>query len=155
MPLVSITRLRVRSLRFLPAFLLGSLRSARAAKNASGNLAVSLLSDAHLAFWTRTLWTDEHSMRAFMLAPAHRAVMPKLLQWCYEAAVTHWLQEPPEPPEPPSWQEVYRRLQQEGRTSRVDYPSEAQLRFEIPPPKTTRQLTLKSPPRALGATAGS
>jgi hypothetical protein len=151
MPPVSITRLRVRSLRFLPAFLLGSLRSARAAKNASGNLAVSLLSDAHLAFWTRTLWTDEHSMRVFMLAPGHRAVMPKLLQWCDEAAVTHWLQEPPEPP---SWQEVYRRLQQEGRTSRVDYPSEAQLRFEIPPPKTTRQLTLKSPPRARGTTAG-
>jgi hypothetical protein len=38
MPLVSITRLRVRSFRFLPAFLLGSLRSAREAKNASGNL---------------------------------------------------------------------------------------------------------------------
>jgi hypothetical protein len=40
MPLVSITRLRVRSFRYLPAFLLGSLRSAREAKNASGNLAV-------------------------------------------------------------------------------------------------------------------
>jgi hypothetical protein len=112
-----------------------------------GNLAVSLLSDAHLAFWTRTLWTDERSMRAFMFAPAHRAVMPKLLEWCDEAAVTHWLQETPEPP---SWQEVHRRLQQEGRTSKVDHPSEAQMRFEIPPPKTTRQLTLKSPPHAKG-----
>jgi hypothetical protein len=90
MPLISITRLRVRSLRYLPAFLLGSLRSAREAKNATGNLAVSLLSDAHLVFWTRTLWTDERSMRAFMVAPAHRAVMPKLVQWCDEAAVTHW-----------------------------------------------------------------
>ena len=147
MALVSITRLRVRSLRYLPAFLLGSLRSAREAKNASGNLAVSLLSDAHLAFWTRTLWTDERSMRAFMFAPAHRAVMPKLLEWCDEAAVTHWLQETPEPP---SWQEVHRRLQQEGRTSKVDHPSEAQMRFEIPPKKTTRQLTLKSPSHAQG-----
>jgi hypothetical protein len=117
------------------------------AKNASGNLAVSLLSDAHLAFRTRTLWTDERSMRAFMFAPAHRAVMPKLLHWCDEAAVTHWLQETPEPP---SWQEVHRRLQQAGRPSKVDHPSEAQMRFEIPPPKTTRQLTLKSPPHAQG-----
>jgi heme-degrading monooxygenase HmoA len=142
MLLVSITRLRVRSFRYLPVFLLGSLRSAREAKNASGNLAVSVLSDANLTFWTRTLWTDERSMRAFMFAPAHRRVMPKLLQWCDEAAVTHWLQETP------SWQEVHRRLQQEGRTSKVDHPSAAQLRFEIPPPKTTRQLTLKSPPRA-------
>jgi hypothetical protein len=144
MPLVSITRLRVRSLRYLPAFLLGSLRSAREAKNASGNLAVAVLSDAHLAFWTRTLWADERSMRAFMLAPAHRAVMPKLLRWCDEAAVTHWLQETLEAP---SWPDVYRRLQQEGRTSKVDHPSAAQLRFEILPPKTTRQLTLKTPPR--------
>jgi Domain of unknown function (DUF3291) len=147
MPLISITRLRVRSLRYLPAFLFGSLRSAREAKNASGNLAVSVLSDSHFAFWTRTLWTDERSMRAFMFAPAHRAVMPKLLQWCDEAAVTHWLQETSEPP---SWPEVHRRLQQEGRTSKVDHPSAAQLRFDIPPPKTTRQLTLKSP-RGQGA----
>src|SRR3974377_1529598 len=140
MPLVSITRLRVRSFRCLPAFLFGSLRSAREAKNASGNLAVSVLSDANLAFWTRTLWDNERSMRAFMVAPAHRRVMPKLLQWCDEAAGTHWLQDSPEPP---SWQEVHRRLQQEGRTSRVDHPSVGQLRFAIPPPATTRQLTLK------------
>jgi hypothetical protein len=83
-------------------------------------------------------------MRAFMFAPAHRAVMPKLLQWCDEAAVTHWLRDSLEPP---SWQEVHRRLQQEGRTSKVDHPSVGQLRFQIPPPRTTRQLTLKSPPR--------
>jgi quinol monooxygenase YgiN len=132
MPLVSITRLRVRSFRYLPAFLLGALRSAREAKHAPGNLAVSLLSDSSLVFWTRTLWTDERAMRAFMAAPAHRAVMPKLLQWCDEAAVAHWLQEEPQPP---TWQEVHRRLQQEGRTSRVDHPSPGQLQFAVPAPK--------------------
>ena len=120
MPLVSITRLRVRSLRYLPAFLLGLAALGREAKNATGNLAVSVLSDSQLAFWTRTLWTDERSMRGFMFLPAHRAVMPKLLQWCDEAAVTYWLQETLEPP---SWQEVHRRLQQQGRTSKVDHPS--------------------------------
>jgi Domain of unknown function (DUF3291) len=140
MPLVSITRLRVRSFRYLPVFLIGALRSARQAKHAPGNLAVSLLSDSNFTFWTRTLWADERSMRAFLFAPAHRRVMPKLLQWCDEAAVAHWLQEAPEPP---SWQDAHRRLQQEGRTSKVDHPSAAQLRFAIPPPKTTRQLKLK------------
>jgi hypothetical protein len=140
MPLVSITRLRVRSFRYLPVFLLGALRSAREAKNASGNLAVSMLSDASFAFWTCTLWSDERAMRAFMFAPAHRRVMPKLLQWCDEAAVAHWLQDSMQPP---SWQEAHRRLQQTGRTSKVDHPSAAQLDFEVPPPKTFRQLTLK------------
>jgi hypothetical protein len=142
--LVSITRLRVRSLRYLLAFLLGSLRSAREAKNASGNLAVSLLSDAHLAFWTRTLWTDERSMRAFMFAPAHRAVMPKLLEWCDEAAVTHWLQETAVVAGGPS-SPATGRAHLQGRSY-----FRAQMRFEIPPQKTTRQLTLKSPPHAQG-----
>jgi Domain of unknown function (DUF3291) len=140
MPFVSITRLRVRSFRYLPVFLIGAFRSARQAKNTPGNLAVSLLSDANFTFWTRTLWTDERSMRAFMLGGVHRGVMPRLLQWCDEAAVTHWLQETPDPP---SWQEAHRRLQDEGRASKVDYPSAAQSRFEIPSPKTARQLKLK------------
>jgi hypothetical protein len=140
MPFVSITRLRVRSFRYLPIFLIAAFRSARQAKIAPGNLAVSLLSDSNFTFWTRTLWSDERSMRAFMLAGAHRSIMPRLLHWCDEAAVAHWLQELPEPP---SWQEAHRRLQQEGRASKVDYPSAAQLRFEIPPPKTTRELNLK------------
>jgi hypothetical protein len=140
MPLVSITRLRVGSLRYLPAFLISALRSARQAKAASGNLAVSLLSDASFTFWTRTVWNDEQSMRAFMIAGPHRSVMPRLLQWCDEASVTHWLQDSFEPP---SWPETHQRLQKEGRRSKVNNPSEAQLRFEIPPPKTTRELKFK------------
>jgi len=41
--------------------------------------------------------------------------------------------------EPPSWAEAHRRLQKEGRRSRVSRPSEAQLRFEI------RELTTRRP----------
>ena len=140
MPFVSITRLRVRSFRYLPVFLIGAFRSARQAKNAPGNLAVSLLSDSNFTFWTRTLWSDERSMRAFMLVGAHRRIMPRLLQWCDEAAVAHWLQDSPEPP---SWQEAHRRLQKVGRRSKVDNPSDAHLRFEISPPKTTRELKFR------------
>jgi hypothetical protein len=55
MPFVSVTRLRVRALRYLPAFSFNALRAARQAKNAAGNLAASLLADARFAFWTRTL----------------------------------------------------------------------------------------------------
>jgi len=140
MPLVSITRLRVRSLRYLPAFLINALRSAQQAKAASGNLAVSVLSDARFIFWTRTVWNDEQSMRAFMIAGTHRSVMPRLLQWCDEASVAHWLQEPLEPP---SWQEVHRCLQKEGRRSKVNNPSDAQLRLEILPPKNDTRIKVQ------------
>ena len=129
MPLVSITRLRVRSFRYLPAFVVYSLRVARQAKSASGNLAVSLLGELNFAFWTRTLWTDERAMRGFMVSGAHRSVMPRLPDWCDVAAVTHWTQKSLDPP---TWPEVHRRMLKDGRPSPVNHPSEGQtdaLRF--------------------------
>jgi hypothetical protein len=66
MPFVSITRLRVRSRRYVPGFVIQSIRSARQAKRTAGSLAVSVLRDADRAFWTRTVWRDEGAMRAFM-----------------------------------------------------------------------------------------
>src|SRR5260370_34714947 len=132
MPFVPIARLRVRSCRCLPAFLIQSGRAVRQARHAVGTLGVSVLREANLAFWTRTMWTDEAAMRSFMRSGAHRRVMPRLVEWCDEASVGHWLQEVPEPP---SWQEAHRRLQRQGRRSRVNHPSEAQRRFEIPAPR--------------------
>jgi heme-degrading monooxygenase HmoA len=128
MPFVSITRLRVRRWRYLPQILIQSFRAARQAKRAAGNLAVSVLRDADRAFWTRTVWRDEAAMRSFMQSDVHRRIMARLPEWCDEAAVVHWVQEADEPP---SWREAYRRLQKEGRRSRVSHPSEAQRRFEI------------------------
>ena len=140
MPLVSITRLRVRALRFLPAFAINALRAAWQAKTATGNLAISVLADANFAFWTRTLWQDEEAMRSFMLSGAHRRMMPRLLNWCDEASLAHWTLDSLETP---SWQEVHGRMQTQGRRSRVNHPSEGQQRFEIPMPRTTAELKLK------------
>ena len=132
MPFVSVTRLRVRSWRYLPAFVIQALRAARQARHADRNLGVSVLRDANRAFWTRTVWTDETAMRSFMRSGAHRGVMPRLAKWCDEAALAHWEQDGPEPP---SWPEAHRRLQQQRRRSRVDQPSPAQQRFEFPSPR--------------------
>jgi hypothetical protein len=63
---VSITRLRVRSWRYVPVFLIQSFRAAQQAKRATGSLAVSVLRDTDRAFWTRTVWRDEEVMRSFM-----------------------------------------------------------------------------------------
>ena len=126
MPLVSITRLRVRTWRYVPQFLVQSLRAVRQAGRTPGNLAVSILRDANRAFWTRTLWRDEAAMRSFMRSGVHRRVMARLPKWCDEAALVHWVQQQSEPP---SWPEAHRRLQREGRRSRVIHPSEAEHRL--------------------------
>jgi quinol monooxygenase YgiN len=132
MPYVAITRLRVRSWRYLPMFLLQSFRADRQAKAASGNLAADVLADANWTFWTRSVWSDEAAMRAFMTAPPHRNIMPRLIEWCDEAALAHWTQDTAEPP---SWQEVHSRLMKDGRRSRVAHPSAQQDKFEFPSPR--------------------
>jgi hypothetical protein len=132
MPVISVTRLRVRSSRYLLPFIFFSLRSARQAKTAEGNLGVSLLNDVNKAFWTCTVWATEEAMKTFMLSGPHRKAMPRLLGWCDEAALVHWSQESGQKPD---WQEAHRRMQQEGRRSKVRHPSPAQEKYEIPRPK--------------------
>jgi hypothetical protein len=140
--LVAITRLRIRSWRVAPAFAVQALRSARQAKAAQGNVGVALLAEAHRTFWTRTIWTDDGAMRAFMRAGAHRGVMVKLAEWCDEAAVVHWLQDTPVAP---SWEQAWQRLQREGRPSQINHPTPAHVDFQIAAPRVSRfgELRLK------------
>jgi len=128
---VSITRLRLRSWRFFPAFALAAFRADRQARRSAGNVATDLLRDRYGAYWTRTLWRDEASMRAYMLAGAHRQVMPKLLDWCDEASVVHWEQEASALPD---WEEAHRRLVLQGRRSKVRHPSAAHDTLDFPAP---------------------
>ena len=142
MPVVSITRLRVRSWSYLPMFLLATLRSARQATRSEGSLAVKLLLDRRNTFWTNTTWSSEAAMKAFMHARPHGPTMRKLLDWCDDAALVHWTQAGGELP---SWEEAHRRIQQEGRPSRVNHPSAAHTAhaFPAPTPGLTRELRFK------------
>ena len=81
MSLVAITRLRVRSWRFLPIFFLQALRSARQAAKSEGNLATRLLRGRRNTFWTCTVWTTDEAMKDFMFSSVHRRVMRKLPLW--------------------------------------------------------------------------
>jgi hypothetical protein len=71
-------------------------------------------------------------MKAFMLSGPHRNVMRRLSDWCDEAALVHWEQESAQEPD---WNEAHRRLQEQGRRSKVNHPSPAQERYEIARPK--------------------
>jgi hypothetical protein len=135
MPMVSITRLRVRSWKYLLPFLFYAVRSSRQAKVAEGSLAMSLLRESNNIYWTRTVWTTEAAMKSFVLSGPHRQVMRRLLEWCDEAAVVHWAQESEQEPD---WLEAHRRLQQEGRRSKVNHPSPAQEKYLIPKPSITK-----------------
>ena len=135
MPFVSVTRLRVRSVFYLPQFIVYALRSSRQARSAPGFLGGRLMRDARNAFWTVTVWSDTEAMDAYRTAGAHRAAMPKLLHWCDEASVVHWMQESNAVP---AWSEGHERMVKEGRPSKVNHPSPDHLAHKIPGPRASR-----------------
>jgi hypothetical protein len=128
---ISITRLRVRSWRFLPGFAFYAFGSARQAKRSEGNLGIRVMRDQRHTFWTATSWTTENAMKAFMLSGQHKPAMRKLLDWCDEASLVHWTQDSADLP---SWPEAHQRLQSQGRRSKVNHPSATHTAFTIPEP---------------------
>jgi hypothetical protein len=128
---VSITRLRIRSWRFLPPFMVQAIRTNMQAKRAAGNLSAAVLPDAKRTYWTRTVWVDEAAMRKYMVAGAHGNAMRSLATWCDEASVVHWEQDDVQVP---SWQEAYDRMIASGRRSKLKHPSDSHLKFEIARP---------------------
>jgi hypothetical protein len=135
MPIISVTRLRVRSLRYLVPFFWQALKVSRQAEHSPQFLGGRVLREARNAFWTVTAWADEAAMRTFRQKSAHAEVMPRLLTWCDEAAYVHWNQDTPELP---NWQEAHRRLENEGKLSKVYHPSAAHLAGQFAEPKPGR-----------------
>jgi hypothetical protein len=131
MPVISVTRLRVRSWAYLPGFFFRTMQIARQAQKAPGNLAVKVLRDQRHTYWTLTSWASESAVRAFMLAPPHGPTMRKLLEWCDEAALARWTQDNADLP---TWIEAHQRLLREGRPSKVNHPSDAHNRHDLPAP---------------------
>jgi Domain of unknown function (DUF3291) len=134
MTFVSLTRLRIRSFRFVPLFALHTWRSIQQIRRATGFQTGAVLADRSFTFWTMTAWESEESMRAFMLSGSHKIAMTHLMDWCDEASVSHWSQ--PET-QIPSWIEADRRMRECGRPSKVRNPSPHHATLNYRPPRTT------------------
>src|SRR4030081_3556281 len=144
MPLISVTRLRVRSFIFLAQFFWRTFNSMRHHERSSGFLGGRLLVNAKNVFWAMTAWEDQAAMNAYRTGGAHRRAMPKLLNWCNEAAVVHWTQESSEIP---FWQEAHQRMAEEGKPSKVNHPTPDQASNRIPAPEPSRIERILKPAR--------
>jgi hypothetical protein len=144
MAFISGTRLRVRLVIYMPHFFWYTIWSIRQAERSSGFVGGGLLRNTKNVFWTVTAWVDEAAMNAYRTGGAHRRAMPKLIQWCDEAAVVHWTQESSEIP---IWQELHRRMVAEGRLSKVNHPSPDQASRHIPAQEPGRVERILKPTR--------
>jgi hypothetical protein len=150
--LASVTRLRVRSVRYLPPFVWETFLSQRQALRAPGFLGGRLLLDAHRTFWTLTEWEGERAMKAFRGTAPHAKVMPRLVEWCDEASYAHWT---PTGDSVPSWPEAYEHLVAEGRLSRVAHPSPSHDAREFAKPRLRPLIALDLKPRKPGSSRDS
>ena len=132
MTLIAVTRLRLRSIRFLLHFGWLAYRAGAQARGSSGHLESRVLNDANFAFWTMSAWKSEPAMRAFVMSGVHRGAMIRLREICDEASVVHWTQETAELPD---WLYAHRRMVAEGRPSNVRHPSAAHLAGVIAEPR--------------------
>jgi hypothetical protein len=143
MPFVSVTRLRLRSILVLPAFVPHTTRSLRQVRGAPGFRGGSLLQDRAWAFWTLTAWDDEAAMRSYMTSGDHRTAMPRLAGWCDEASVVHWWQAAEALPD---WGEADRRMRGEGRPSRLRRPSPDHAALTYRAPRLSRAASIRPAP---------
>jgi len=129
MYLISATRLRVKSIWYLPKFFLANEASLKELKKTKGFLTGKELVDKGLTFWTLTLWESDAGMKTFRNSIPHRKAMQSLPTWCDEASYIHWAQETQLLPD---WTIVYNKMIEEGKTTKVRNPSANQSNKNYP-----------------------
>jgi hypothetical protein len=131
MPVMVVTRLRLKDPALLTDFFTAAVASLEQAKKADGILGTDVLADANDTWWTVTAWQERGSMRAFVETEPHLDTMAHLDDWCDEATFVDWEQDSPDLPD---WQTSYRRIVADGQVATLAHPSAANRGRDFPPP---------------------
>lgn len=120
MTIIAVTRLRLRSIRFLPSLRWQTRKIRQSLEKAPGFLWGKLLADRRRTFWTMSAWKNLDSMRAFRDSSVHAAAMPTVDKWCDEASVVHW---EADDNHRPGWNEAHQMMAESGRLMRLRFQS--------------------------------
>jgi hypothetical protein len=131
MPVIVVTRLRLRDPAFFDDFFASAVAVVEQAQATEGNLAADVLAEANNTYWTRTAWQERSSMDGFVGSEPHLGTMGRLDDWCDEAAFVDWEQPAAAPLD---WQEGYRRLVADGQASTLTHGTDANQTRDYPAP---------------------
>jgi hypothetical protein len=115
-PVVVITRLRLKDPDLLNDFFTAAVATLEQAKASDGNLAADVLADANSAWWTATAWRDRAAMQGFVGTEPHLGTMINIDTWCDEATFVDWNQDSAELP---GWQASWQRLVADGQMAEL------------------------------------
>jgi hypothetical protein len=131
MPVVVVTRLRLRDSALLDEFFTHAVAALEQATKAEGNVSVDALAEADNAWWSSSVWRDREQMRAFVDAEPHLSTMGLLDHLCDEATFADWEQPGTDLPD---WQTSWRHLVADGRSATLTGESSANQSRDFPAP---------------------
>jgi hypothetical protein len=126
---VSVTRLRVRSVRYLLPFVWWTLRVLRQSRRSPGYVSGAATRMRDGSFWTATVWESAGHTRGFRNAEPHEDAMRGIRRWCDEAVYARYATDATTPP---AWEEAHHRLIAAPRFTRLDHPSEKHRTKQLP-----------------------
>ena len=131
MPVIVVTRLRLKDPALLDEFFTDAVAAIEQAQKSDGNLGADALADAGNAWWSVSAWTGRDPMQAFVGKQPHQAIQGRLDHYCDEATFVDWDQDSPDLPD---WQTSWRHLVADGKVAQLTHPSEANQTRAFPPP---------------------
>jgi hypothetical protein len=131
MPVVVVTRLRLKDPAYFEEFFAAAVSVVEQAKSSDGNLGADVLAEANNTYWTRTVWRERKLMSAFVGREPHLSTMGRIGEWCDEATFVDWEQENDDLPD---WQYGYHQLLANGEATHLTSPTAAHRTRDFPAP---------------------
>ncbi len=131
MPVIVVTRLRLRDPALLDEFFTAAVAAIEQAQQSAGNLGADALADADNAWWSVSAWQGRGPMQAFVDSEPHRSISTRLDHFCDEATFVDWEQPSPDLPD---WQTSWRHITADGKVAELTHPSEANQARAFPAP---------------------
>jgi hypothetical protein len=131
MPVIVVTRLRLRDPALLDEFFTDAVAAIEQAAKSEGNLGADALADANNAWWSVSAWQERRLMRAFVGSEPHLTIRARLDHYCDEATFVDWEQPSADLPD---WQTSWRHLTADGKAAELTHASAANQSLDFPPP---------------------
>ena len=129
MPVIVVTRLRLRDPALLDEFFTDAVAAIEQAMKSDGNLGTDALADANNAWWSVSAWKERHLMQAYVDSEPHLGISTRLDHYCDEATFVDWEQASPGLPD---WQTSWRHLTADGKAAELTRPSAANQTRDSP-----------------------
>ena len=137
MPVIVVTRLRLKDPALLDEFFTDAVAAIEQAQKAEGNLGADALADANNAWWSVSSWQARGPMQAFVDSEPHRTITTRLDHYCDEATFVDWEQDSPDLPD---WQTKLAAHHRRWPGSRAHTAVSGQPDPRLPPAGPARRL---------------